>query len=225
MKKIIISFISIIITTSVFAQTYIYGDGISREAYAPGVYSGSQETVIVEEGPVVKQDVIVTQHVRKERVGLIRGTAMFVGSAIRLVGDTVGEGLYQGSQGLNAMNMAPERIVNYDGTVTVIQQQLPSRRIVRYREKCYYSSEVFGQVMREYLKEQFGENFRYLTVSSYYCSAGVYYGEIVARFNDQNGRGPDYAIQASARATEMHMLKFIIKEKLINARVTFYQNK
>ena len=119
---------------------------------------------------------------------------MFVGSAIRLVGDTVGEGFFQGSQGLDAMNIAPERIVNYDNTVTVIQQQLPSRKIIKYRNKCTYSPEIFGQIMREYLNAHFGENFRYLTVSSHYCVDGVYYGEILARFNDNNGKGQDYAV-------------------------------
>ena len=221
MKKAFFTLLLLLVNSLCIAYPYIYADDVCKEPYVPGIYSAPDETIIVEEGSTISQNIIQTQTIQKERVGLIRGTAMFVGSAIRLVGDTIGEGLYQGSQGLDSMNITPERIVNYDNTITVIQQQRPTRRIIKYRNKCYYSPEIFGQIMRDYLKSHFGENFRYLTVSNYYCADGIYFGEIVARFNDHNGRGEDYAIQASGKATELKILQFIIKEKIKNARIRF----
>ena len=98
MKKAFFTLLLLLVNSLCIAYPYIYADDVCNEPYVPGIYSGPDETIIVEEGSTISQNIIQTQTIQKERVGLIRGTAMFVGSAIRLVGNTIGEGFTEGEE-------------------------------------------------------------------------------------------------------------------------------
>lgn len=60
MKKIVFLLTSIIFSFYVFAHPYISADAVCRESLSSGIYEGSDSTIIVEEGAVTSQNIVVT---------------------------------------------------------------------------------------------------------------------------------------------------------------------
>lgn len=183
------------------AATYVYADEYER------VYPETCATV--QSVPAVCAT--------SEKIGLIRGTCSLVGSVARLVGDTVGEAAFAASRGVDACNIAPERVLTRAGEVLVVRQPSIPAEVVAYREKCVFRPEVFNQIMAADFKEHFGPEFKYLEVRYYNCSGGVLEGEIYATFQD-SGDNRIYTIQARAKGADINILKWILREKVKGAR-------
>ena len=220
-KKIFILGLFGFLSSSMYADTFVSADITTRDV--SGIYPNGGGVVVVEPGPTVSKQVIVTQETKKFKPGIISGTIRFVASGFNLVSHAIGSGLWDSSDALQAADVAPERIMRSDGSVIVVEQRAPTRSVIEYRNKCTYYPEVFNQIMVNDFKAHFGQSFKYLEVKYYDCYNGVYQAEIYATFNDNGGIGPSYTIQASAKSTDIEILKYLLREKVKQTRITVYK--